>query len=200
MDNERLQRFERLAFEQMEPLYGVALHFTRNPADAEDLMQETCLRALAHFDQFTAGTDFRAWIFTILRNTRINQCKRDRVRGPMVALEKVVHVLPSRGAGGTLGTHLSFTAREIKSALARLSEEHRHVVLLAYVEGLTYREIAAVKGCALGTVMSRVYRARARLRAQLMGEEAVSPHAGSDSRRPAPPPAPIAQPFCPETG
>ena len=201
MKSER-QDFERLAFEQMESLYGVALHLTRDPSEAEDLIQETCLRALTHFDKFSAGTDFRAWIFTILRNTRITQCQRARVRGPMVALEKVVHLLPSQGSGARLGAQFSFTAYEIRSALAHLSEEHRTAVLLAYVEGLTYREIANVMGCALGTVTSRVYRARARLRAQLLGKDegALSSLRASRSRRRSVRHGPIVQRFCPETG
>lgn len=161
--------FERLLSEQQDRLYGTALYLTRNAADAEDLVQDTCLRAFASFGRFSPGTDFRAWILTILRNTGLNHRKRARATGKRIDLAAIDFRLEDPTTRVTPG-RASYNRYEIHSALSRLSVDHRKAVILAYVEGMTYAEISQALDCPIGTVMSRIYRARGRLRQHLVGE------------------------------
>ena len=159
-----LKTFERLAFEHREGLYSFALHQTHNRSDAEDLVQETYLRAFTRFRQFKQGTNFKAWIFTILRNTAINEFRRG-LRTVAVDLESVEWQLVAPRSADAAG---GFTRWDIRAALARLPREYRAPVLLFDVEGHSYAEISRIMSCPIGTVMSRIYRARRRLRADLL--------------------------------
>jgi RNA polymerase sigma-70 factor (ECF subfamily) len=117
------------------------------------------MRAYAHFDRFRQGTNFRAWIFRILRNLTINRMKRRQVRGIRVDLE---------AAEPELEHHVPELARrDLRRALDRLSPEHRDAVVLCFVQGFSYAEIAEVMGTPVGTVMSRLHRARRKLRREL---------------------------------
>ena len=155
----RQRAFEQLAFPQMNGMFRLAMHLTHDRADAEDLTQEAFLRAYAHFDRFRRGTNFRAWIFRILRNLTINQSKRRQVRGIQVDIEVAEAELEQREP--------DFSRHDLCTALRRLSNDQRTAVWLCFVEGFTYAEIAEVMGTPAGTVMSRLHRARRRLRAEL---------------------------------
>jgi RNA polymerase sigma-70 factor (ECF subfamily) len=166
--------------ENLGALYGFAMSLTRNPMDAEDLVQEACLRAIKGVPHGGIKSDPKVWLFTILRNIWINQWRR-RSRGPeFVLLEK------SRGDGAGAQEWLSdeserpenhfernLLSGKIRLAISGLPEVFREVVVLRYFEGFSYRQIASVLGCPAGTVMSRLNRARAELRA-LLGEKNTS--------------------------
>ena len=154
--------FEREALPAMRPLFGFALRLTRNRDDAGDLVQETYLRALRTFGGFTPGTNAKAWLFRILYSIFANDCRR-RGRRPSVAMDDVapqferLAVESWRRGGG----ERSFEDKAaLEDALARNPEEFRAAVLLVDVEGLTYDEAAHALGCPVGTVRSRLSRAR----------------------------------------
>jgi RNA polymerase sigma-70 factor (ECF subfamily) len=162
---------EPAILENLSALYGFAMSLTRNPTDAEDLVQEACLRALKGMTHSDIKSDPRVWLFTILRNVWINQWRR-RAKGPeFILLGK------SRADGGPLQEWLSdererpedhfdrnVVAGKIRLAISGLPEVFREVVVLRYFEGFSYRQIASIVGCPAGTVMSRLNRARAELR------------------------------------
>jgi RNA polymerase sigma-70 factor, ECF subfamily len=162
------QRFEEIAFEYMDSLYSTALRMTRDTAEAEDLVQDTYLRAYRFFDKFEEGTNFKAWIFKILTNTFINKYRK-KIRTPQqVKLEKVEFGLvseedtqePPQWDGFDEEKYRELFDDDIKGALAQLSEEFRMVILLADVEGFAYKEISEMIDRPIGTVMSRLFRGR----------------------------------------
>lgn len=170
-------RLEDAAIEHIDALYRTALRMTRNPADAEDLVQEAYLRAFRSLHQFTEGTNLRAWLFRILTNTYINEYRR-RQRRPMNAsldgIEEFYlydHLVDSRVQPEDEQPEdvvlEQLTVDDVTRAIEALPEEFRQVVLLADVEGFAYREIAEIVGIPVGTVMSRLFRARRRLQRQL---------------------------------
>ena len=169
-DQRQKQAFEEIAFEHMDSLYSTALRYTHNTQEAEDLVQDTYLRAYRFFDKFEQGTNFKAWIFKILTNTFINRYRK-KVRTPQqVQLEKVEYGLEDKNsdADKDVGEWDDFDKDkykelfddEITSALSQLSDEFRMVVLLADVEGFSYKEIAEIIDRPSGTVMSRLFRGR----------------------------------------
>lgn len=185
MDTER-QRAERQAFERealghMDALYGTALRLTRSEADAEDLVQDTFVRAYRFYDRFEAGTNVKAWLFRILTNTFINRYRRrtrERVALETPQASTVGDGVMSRAVMLALTEPVStaerpLLAQEIERALEELPEDYRTVVLLADVEELSYREIADVVGCPIGTVMSRLHRARRVLQTRLLEQAAA---------------------------
>lgn len=162
----------REALAYADALHNLARYLTGNDSDADDLVQETYARALKAAGQFTLGTNLKAWLFRILRNTFISQYRRQRnnptVGGfdtvaPAVAIAADEHWLMD---DIELDRLRKVVAEEIEGALMTLSEEARTVVLLD-LEGLTEAEVAEVVGCPVGTVKSRLARARAALRQQL---------------------------------
>jgi RNA polymerase sigma-70 factor, ECF subfamily len=159
----RRDRFELEAIPHLKRLYGSAYRMTHNPADAEDLVQETFLRAYRAFDRFATGTDIRAWLFTILHRVRTDALRR-RGRAPeTVELDdEGVGVAPRQEGQAQAGV-------DLERALAGLPETFRTAVLLRDHEGLSYGEIAGVMDVPIGTVMSRIHRGRALLRAALRG-------------------------------
>ncbi len=170
--------FTELAMEHMPALYSAALRMTRNPADAEDLVQETYLRAYRGFGGFTEGTNLRAWLYRILTNTYINSYRAARRRPEVADVEDVedlylYHRLAA--ADGTLNRSAeeealaSFTDDEVKAAIESLPEAFRMAVLLADVEGFSYKEIAEITEVPIGTVMSRIHRGRRALQKALHG-------------------------------
>ncbi len=161
-------KFEEIAFEHMNSLYSTALRMTRNAMEAEDLVQDTYLRAFRFFDKFEAGTNFKAWIFKILTNTFINKYRK-KVRTPQsVQLDKVEFGLAEEEeqhptpewSGYDEEQYQEFFDDDVKAALSQLSEEFRMVIILADVEGFSYKEIAEMVDRPIGTVMSRLFRGR----------------------------------------
>jgi RNA polymerase sigma-70 factor (ECF subfamily) len=158
----------------LDALYRFAISLSRNTADAEDLVQETCLRAIRGIAHNGIKSDPKVWLFTILRNVWINEWRR-RANGPeFVFFEK------TRADGGPLQDWLSeererpedlfdrnAVSGKIRAAISALPEIFREVVVLRYFEGFSYRQIANILSCPTGTVMSRLSRARAELRAAL---------------------------------
>ncbi len=168
ISEEQKRKFEDIAFEYMDSLYSTALRMTRNTAEAEDLVQDTYLRAYRFFDKFEEGTNFKAWIFKILTNTFINKYRK-KIRTPQqVQLEKVEFGLENENVqqgvkewgGFDEANYEELFDDDIKAALQQLSEEFRMVILLADVEGFAYKEIADIIDRPIGTVMSRLFRGR----------------------------------------
>jgi RNA polymerase sigma-70 factor (ECF subfamily) len=161
----RSARLMREAVAYADGLYNFAHHLTRNPAEAEDLVQETYARALGAVAQFVDGTDLRAWLFRILRNTFLDLRRRDQRQRTEGGLDTVGEDGRSRAQSEPrqLG---QVVGREIEAALGALSEEARLVVLLD-LEGFSEAEVAECLGCPVGTVKSRLFRARAALRERL---------------------------------
>jgi RNA polymerase sigma-70 factor, ECF subfamily len=162
--------FAQQAMEHMGGLYTAALRMTRNPADAEDLVQETYLKAYRGFGGFQEGTNLRAWLYRILTNTYINIYRAKQRRPDEQDLEEVEDLYLYRRLGGleaaTMGRSAEdelmdyFTEFEVKQAIEDLPENFRMPVILADVEGFTYKEIAEILDVPLGTVMSRLHRGR----------------------------------------
>ena len=166
----------REALAYVDSLHNLARYLTGNAADAEDLVQDTYVRALRSANQFVPGTNLKAWLFRILRNTHISMYRRRRSDPTVGGLDTVDPDTQGTADEAWLLGDLdldrlrNLVAREIEEALMRLSEDARAVVLLD-LEGLTEVEVAGIMGCAVGTVKSRLARARATLR-QLLADYA----------------------------
>ncbi len=171
---DRGREFEAVALVHLDALYHFALRLTHNRSEAEDLVQETCLRAFRSFHRFNPGTNCRAWLFTILRNAflnRIRQAGRDVLAGESADLEstafpRVAETLPARDHPDE-EFFQTVLHGDVDRALKALPLPFREVVILADLEGLAYKEIAQVVGCPIGTVMSRLSRGRGLLRQAL---------------------------------
>jgi RNA polymerase sigma-70 factor (ECF subfamily) len=169
-------RFSELTMEYMPALYSAALRMTRNAADAEDLVQETYLKAYRGFGGFTEGTNLKAWLYRILTNTFINQYRAAQRRPEVTDVEDVEDLylyrrLPAGGNGQGRSAEEEvlegLTDEEVKSALESLPENFRIAVLLSDVEGFSYKEIAEITEVPIGTVMSRIHRGRRALQKAL---------------------------------
>jgi RNA polymerase sigma-70 factor, ECF subfamily len=167
--------FETEALSFLDALYRTGLRMTRSEADAEDLVQETYIRAFRHRDQFTPGTNLKAWLFRILTNTFINSYRRRSSQPETTDLDKVEETTLYRQMSQGPASSSSQPEREVvdnmvdsevKEALEDLPEIFRNVVLLD-VEGFSYREIAEMLDIPIGTVMSRLHRARRSLQTRL---------------------------------
>ena len=175
--------FAELAMVHMAALYTAALRLTRNPSDAEDLVQETYLKAYRAFGSFAEGTNLKAWLYKILTNTFINSYRAKKRRPEVADVEDVedlylYHHLAADHAGG-LGRSAEdevlerFTDTEVKEAIESLPEAFRIAVLLVDVEGFSYKEIADITDVPIGTVMSRIHRGRKALQKALATYGAV---------------------------
>jgi RNA polymerase sigma-70 factor, ECF subfamily len=172
------ETYERELAGCQRDLYPAALRMTRNPSDAEDLVQESMARAYAGLRHFTPGTNPRAWLFRILSNTFISSYRK-RQREPVHVLSDDFESLISGTPGWSSASQLrsapsaedavlgQFSYSDVRQALAELPECYQAAIYLADVEGYPYREIAEMLDVPIGTVMSRLHRARGRLRKRL---------------------------------
>jgi len=171
---ERKERFERDALIFTSALYGAALRYTKNPQDAEDLVQDTYAKAFNSFHQFEPGTNLKAWLYRILTTTFINTYRKDQ-RRPQISDGEVEDWQIFEAASHTSDQGKSaedvvlenLPDGDVKEALASIPEDFRMVVYYADVEGYSYKEIAEIIGAPTGTVMSRLHRGRKLLRVAL---------------------------------
>ncbi len=168
------REFETEALPHADLLYNYALRMTNNAADADDLVQETFLKAFRFWDKYEKGTNIRAWLFRIMKNSYINRYRREAKEPDTVDYEEIqnfyntirdeksdTHDTPESAFGNLLDDDLA-------GAISALPEDFRTVVILCDIEGLTYEEIAEFLDCPLGTVRSRLHRGRSLLRARLL--------------------------------
>ena len=170
--------FSDLAMEYMPALYTAALRMTRNSADAEDLVQETYLKAYRAFASFELGTNLKAWLYRILTNTYINTYRAKKRRPEIADVEDIEDLYLYRRLSGDQATGLGrsaeeealerFTDTDVKEAIESLPDTFRMAVLLADVEGFSYKEIAEITEVPIGTVMSRIHRGRKALQKALV--------------------------------
>ena len=160
-----LSQLRAEALTHWDGLYNLARWLVRDPVEAEDLVQETFLRALRGLHQFQVGTNLRAWLFQILRNTFFTQYRKRR-REPEAVDPDVLDTMatrlgPESGAAPPSAASNGTLSVDLRAALEQLPEDYRAVVLLADVEDFTMTEVADIMGCPVGTVKSRLFRARA---------------------------------------
>jgi len=167
-------RFERDALQFMGQLYGAALRFTKDPQDAEDLVQDTYARAFVSFHQFEPGTNLKAWLYRILGTTFLNSYRKDQRRPQLSDGEledwQIYEASSHTSDQGRSAEEVALDTIvdvDVKAALAAMPDEFRMAVYLADVEGFSYKEIAEVIGVPAGTVMSRLHRGRKLLRESL---------------------------------
>lgn len=173
-----LASFEADAAQYLDALYANALRLTRNVSDAEDLVQETYVKAYRFRDRFEEGSNLRAWLFRIQYNTFVNRYRRHTKRREIyeeLSQGPVGEAVVSRAglaalADADANALRPMVAREIREALDGLPEDQRTVVLLADVEEFSYKEVAEIVGCPIGTVMSRLHRARKVLKERLAAQ------------------------------
>jgi RNA polymerase sigma-70 factor (ECF subfamily) len=176
--HDRTREFEEVALPFMDALFNLALNLTRNRKDAEDLVQESYLRAYRFFGSYQPGTHIKAWLFRILRNTFINRYRAAKIRPEEVDFDKVEMAYERMIDDAFLESHQPVSPEkavmdgvldeEVQQAMDALPEEYRTVVVLALAEEMSYKEIAGTLSIPLGTVMSRLHRGRKLLQKSLL--------------------------------
>ncbi len=170
------QEFEEIVLVHLHTLYHAALNMTREEKEAEDLVQETCIKAYRFFHRFERGTNCKAWLLTILRNTYINNYRKQQREPLMLDLQEArelpqdeQQITPEKKIYEDESRLRFLIHDEVKRALDRLPPEFRLVIILADMEGYSYKEIAQILDCPIGTVMSRLHRGRRLLQHTLRG-------------------------------
>jgi RNA polymerase sigma-70 factor (ECF subfamily) len=175
----KMDAFQTEALVHMDALYGVALRMTKNERDAEDLVQDTFLKAYTHFAKYRQGTNCKAWLFKILTNTFINRYRKKRKEKVYLVNDRDYRPLAERavapkenplenGAESEDDWYKKIFSDKVKTALEEVPEDFRMVVLLADLYDFSYKETADIVGCPIGTVMSRLYRGRRLLASKLV--------------------------------
>jgi len=170
---QKQKEFEREAVPQMDVLYSYAYHITNDHDDAQDLLQETFLKAFRFWDKFEKGTNLKAWLFRIMKNSYINRYRKEKKEGVSVSYDEVEDFVEtirdeayhSENLAESLSKNL--LDDEVARALESLPDEFRTVILLCDIEGLPYEEIAEFIQCPIGTVRSRIHRGRKILQQKL---------------------------------
>jgi len=172
--SEKQRAFEREALPHSDLLYNFALRMTNNAADADDLLQETFLKAYRFWDKYEQGTNIRAWLFRIMKNSYINRYRKEAKEPDTVDYDEIKNFYTSVRDESADPNDLqealygNLLDDDVAGAIAELPEDFRTVVILCDIEGLTYEEIAEFVDCPLGTVRSRLHRGRKLLRAKLL--------------------------------
>jgi RNA polymerase sigma-70 factor (ECF subfamily) len=192
-----MDAFQTEALVHMDALYGVALRMTKNERDAEDLVQDTFLKAYTHFAKYREGTNCKAWLFKILTNTFINRYRKKSKERVYLVNDKDYRPLAERavapkenpfeqGAESEEDWYKKLFSDKVKTALEEVPVDFRMVVLLADLYDFSYKETAEIVGCPIGTVMSRLYRGRRLLASKLVdyaletGNLSYDPRVGSE--------------------
>lgn len=164
---------DQIVEEASEGLYRYAVVLSRDRVEGQDLVQETCVRAIQAVDSLRSGTNAKGWLFTILRNIWFNQLRRRRTAPKVIELD-MEEAPAQNGVAASEDPHSTYVSkvehRQVREAIEQLPLEFREVVLLREYEELSYEDIASVLGCPRGTVMSRLARARSKLRSLLSGK------------------------------
>lgn len=173
-NDDATKEFEENTLQYINQLYDAALRYTRNETEADDLVQDTYLRAFVFYDRFQQGTNLRAWLFKILTNIFINKYRKKATENRILRNEKskIYMITPEYNHNHFANPESNYfdklLSEDIKSALDGLTEDFRYVVILADLYGFSYKEIAEILDCPLGTVMSRLFRGRRILRKLLI--------------------------------
>jgi RNA polymerase sigma-70 factor, ECF subfamily len=180
-DHDQSQRRFGLA-DYLDGLFGYAMVLSRNRAEAEDLVQETCLRALRAIDGLRDQASVKSWLFTILRNIWLSQLRQRRTAPDLIELDSDEKG-PNGPADATQDPHTDYLSKleseRVRTAIQQLPVEFREIIVLREYEELSYQEIAALLDCPPGTVMSRLARARSRLRELLLGDRTLATERGA---------------------
>ncbi len=174
-NGKKQKEFEETALVHLDLLYNSALQMTRNPQDAEDLIQETFLRAYRFFDKFERGTNCKAWLFKIMRNNFINQYRKKAKEPARVDFDEIENayaadikeVLSDESRGDIEKIFNNMVEDDVKTAVESLPDEFRMAIILSDIEGFSYQEIADIAECPIGTVRSRISRGRKFLQKKL---------------------------------
>lgn len=175
MNKENVQRFQEIILIHLDAAFNYAYYLTHHQQDAEDLVQEACRRAFAAFDRFEQNHP-KSWLLTIVRHTFLNQKIKEQKRGEVIYLDNTHNEIntPDRLKNNFTPEHSmmqSNDARYLHRVIASLPDDYREVIILRELEELSYADIANIMDCAIGTVMSRLSRARRQLRKNLLSEQ-----------------------------
>jgi RNA polymerase sigma-70 factor (ECF subfamily) len=163
VDSAKLARFEQAVLTHFDAAYNLARWLTRSSDDADDVVQEACLRAFTFFDSFQGGMDGRAWLLSIVRNTCYTWLKKKHAWEGVTEFDENRHTPVADSANAEAIQMRRADWEMVKQAIEKLPPEYREVLILREMEGLSYKEVAGITGLPIGTVMSRLSRARQRL-------------------------------------